>query len=126
VAGAYQGSGGERQIPPSETGPTAHWVGLVAFWRANIGPLEEFWALSPRETEAIIEAFLEREDIQNQRHGTTAATTWNANRDSKKQKWHTWKDYFNPLAQRNKRKRGLTLDEMRKQALQMRRDVYGR
>jgi hypothetical protein len=86
--------------------------------------LDEFWDLSPRETDAIIEAFFEREDVLNQRFGTVAAAAWNAHRaTAKKKSWLSWRDYFKPLARQNQ-KRGLSREEIMAQVNDMRRQFY--
>lgn len=117
----------ERSLPPYQSrDPIDQWIRLAAFWRVNIGPLEEFWSLSPRETDAVLEAFFDREDVVNQRFGTVAATVWNAQRSNKKAKVLTWKDFFTPLSKKATVKRGLSHEEMMLKAMESRFQFYGR
>ena len=90
---------------------------LTAFWRANIGPLDEFWSLSPRETDAITEAFLQREDAASWRLGTIAAAIHNQHA-RKKRDLVDWRAFFEPMAEQNqKRKQGMTIEEIRERTL---------
>ena len=89
----------------------------MAFWRANIGPLEEFWSLSPRETDAIVEAFQQREDTAAWRFGTIAAAIHNQHA-KKKRDLVDWRAFFEPMSPNNqKRKQGLTIEEIRERTL---------
>lgn len=86
---------------------------------------DEFWELSLREFDAVMQAFLRWQDVDNYRMGTVAAAAWNAQRaDGKRKSWRVWKDFLPAFLA--PKKRGLSLEEMRAQAMKMRADVYGK
>jgi hypothetical protein len=95
----------------------------VGFWRANIGSLEEFWALTPREVYEIVECFWRQQDLNQMRFGTLGAIAINLKRQKKHDKVRKWRDICPPFTKSNK-KRGLTLEEMLTQTVQMQRDMY--
>lgn len=95
----------------------------MGFWRANIGSLEEFWALTPREVYEVVECFWKRQDLEQMRIGTLGAIAINLKRTKKHDKLRKWSDICPPFSKSSK-KRGLTIDEMLAKTDQMRRELY--
>lgn len=95
----------------------------MGFWRANIGSLEEFWALTPREVYEVIEDYWRRQDLDQMRFGTLGAIAINLKRNPKKHKMLKWRDICPPFTKASK-KRGLTMAEMLMKADQMQRELY--
>lgn len=98
----------------------------MGFWRAEIGDLKEFWELAPREVDAVVNQFFQSEDLWQFRIGTLGSIALNVAPKSKKHKARKWKwnDICPPFLKGSARKRGMSLDEMRSKAAQMRREVY--
>lgn len=70
-------------------------MALWAFCRAKVGlSTEEFWQSTPREIQALVDAFTDQQITENVRAGTIAAMTMNAARTDRKQKVFTWRDFF--------------------------------
>lgn len=83
-----------------------------------------FWQCTPRETHAIAESFLGWQDVEQRRHGQVAAAAWNAAPGRTARDWRKWQDYCPPFSKRNE-KRGLSKEELVRQAQQQRNQVYG-
>lgn len=100
----------------------------MGFWRANIGSLEEFWALTPREVHEVVENFWRSQDLEQMRIGTLGAIAINlqlqrGKKRGERVKLRTWRNICPPFTASHK-KRGLTIEEMLEKSDKMRREMY--
>lgn len=91
-------------------------------WVAVLGlPDELYWDCSPREIDLCFVEYHRRQDTENSRFGTIAASIFNAvpvdSKQARKRKWLTWTNFFNPMTSQHKHSKQEDSVERARQAM---------
>lgn len=115
--------------PPSRSQSRAveewDWLLLWSFAREDLRlGTDEFWALTPREYDALVQRYKQREDLANYRAGIVAAAVYNC--DERRKQRTTAMQFFGEQPQARRMKSAEeTLLEMERWALAMQGKPHG-